>query len=103
MVIMDPYSGEIKAIGGAVGEKTLNDAWNYATDSKRQVGSSIKPLSAYGPALEYGLITQNTLVNDSPDIKLAGTRWYPYNDGGSYSGTEAPIFSNASKKCSVPT
>ena len=86
MVIMDPYTGDIKAIGGAVGEKTVNDAWNYATDSKRQVGSSIKPLSAYGPALEYGLITQNTLVNDSPDIHLSGTRWYPYNDGGSYSG-----------------
>ena len=86
MIIMDPYSGDIKAIAGAVGEKTVNDAWNYATDSKRQVGSSIKPLSAYGPALEYGLITQNTLVNDSPDVKLSGTRWYPYNDGGSYSG-----------------
>ena len=86
MIIMDPYTGEIKAIAGAVGEKTVNDAWNYATDSKRQVGSSIKPLSVYGPALEYGLITQNTLVNDSPDIRLAGTRWYPYNSPNTYAG-----------------
>ncbi|MCD7852679.1 MAG: penicillin-binding protein, partial [Oscillospiraceae bacterium] len=42
MVIIDPYTGEIKAVGGAVGEKTLNDAWNYATDTRRQGGSSIK-------------------------------------------------------------
>ena len=86
MVIEDPYTGEIKAIAGAVGEKTVNDAWNYATDSKRQVGSSIKPLAVYGPALEYGLITQNTLVNDSPNIKLAGTTWYPYNSPNTYAG-----------------
>lgn len=84
MVLMDPYTGEVKAIAGAVGIKKVNDAWNYATDSKRQVGSSIKPLSVYGPALEYGLITQNTLVDDSPDIKLSGTRWYPYNSPNTY-------------------
>lgn len=84
MVIVDPYNGEIKAIGGAVGKKEVNDAWNYATDSVRQVGSSIKPLSVYGPALEYGLITQTTLVNDSPEIQLSGTNFYPRNDDGSY-------------------
>ena len=83
LVVMDPYTGEIKAVGGAVGEKTLNDAWNYATDSKRQVGSSIKPLAVYGPALEYGLITQNTLVNDSPTVVLDGKpNWLPRNAGG---------------------
>ena len=84
MMIVDPYTGEIKAIGGAVGEKTANAVWNYATDSRRQVGSSIKPLSVYGPALEYGLITQNTLVNDSRDVKLSGTNWYTRNADGSY-------------------
>ncbi|MBE6914540.1 MAG: transglycosylase [Ruminococcaceae bacterium] len=86
MMVIDPYTGMVKAIAGAVGEKTVNDAWNYATDSKRQVGSSIKPLSVYGPALEYGLITQNTLVNDSADIKLDGTVWYPYNSPNVYAG-----------------
>lgn len=86
MMIVDPYTGEIKGVAGAIGEKTVNDAWNYAIDSKRQVGSSIKPLSVYGPALEYGLITQNTLVNDSPDIKLSGTSWYPRNTPNRYDG-----------------
>ena len=87
MMVIDPYTGEVKAIAGAVGEKTVNDAWNYATDSKRQVGSSIKPLSVYGPALENNLITQNTLVNDSPDIVLSGKPgWLPRNSPNRYDG-----------------
>ena len=86
MMICDPYTGAIRAVAGAVGEKTANKVWNYALDSKRQVGSSIKPLSVYGPALEYGLITQTTLVNDSADVRLSGTSWYPRNAPNSYSG-----------------
>ena len=86
MMIVDPFTGDIKGMAGAVGAKTTPDAWNYAIDSKRQVGSSIKPLAVYGPALEYGLITQNTLVNDSPDVKLSGTTWTTRNSGDSYSG-----------------
>lgn len=101
MVIIDPYTGEIKAVGGAVGEKTLNDAWNYATDSRRQVGSSIKPLSVYGPALEYGLITQTTLVNDSPSITLSGTSWYPRNSPNTYSGIITIRYALAQSKNTV--
>ena len=86
MMILNPYNGDIVAMAGAVGEKTTPDAWNYATDAKRQVGSSIKPLSAYGPALEYGLITQTTLVNDSPNIRLSGTSWYTRNSPNTYDG-----------------
>ncbi len=85
IVIMDPFTGEIQALSGGVGEKTGNYVLNRI-DSQRPAGSSIKPLSAYGPALEYGLITQNTLVDDSPDIELRGTWWYPRNAGGGYSG-----------------
>lgn len=86
IVIMDPYTGEIVALSGGVGEKTRNFGFNRATDSERPCGSSIKPLSSYGPALEYGYITQTTLVNDSPEITLRGTSWYPTNSGGGYSG-----------------
>ena len=86
-MIMDPYTGEIKAIGGDVGEKTRNFGWNYATDAHRPAGSSIKPISVYGPAMDLGLITQSTLVDDSDDIVLNGKpNWYPRNSGGVYSG-----------------
>jgi len=81
-MVVDPYTGEIKAIGGGVGEKNRNFGWNYATDAHRPAGSSIKPLASYGPAMDLGLITESTLVDDSPDIRLTGTRWYPRNSGG---------------------
>ena len=84
-VVLDPYTGEIKAIGGAIGEKDRNFGWNYATDALRPAGSSIKPLAVYGPAMDLGLISESTLVNDSPDVALSGTWWYPRNAGG-YSG-----------------
>jgi penicillin-binding protein 1A len=85
IVIMDPYTGNIVALAGGVGEKTLNFGLNRIY-SQRPPGSSIKPLAVYGPAIEYGLITQNTLVDDSPDITLSGTWWYPRNSGGGYKG-----------------
>ncbi len=81
IVIMDPYTGKIVALSGGTGVKDRSRGLNRI-DSQRPPGSSIKPLSVYGPALEYGMITQNTLVNDSPDIKLQGTTWYPRNAGG---------------------
>ena len=90
IVIMNPYDGRILALEGGVGEKTrsfeLNravpvsvDGFNYG-GATRSPGSSIKPLSAYAPAINEGLITPDTTVNDSPNIHLSGTDWYPHND-----------------------
>ena len=78
IVIMDPYTGEIKGMSGGTGKKTINFGTNRATQSKRPPGSSIKPIATYGPAMELGL----TQVNDAADIKLSGTSWYPKNSGG---------------------
>ncbi len=87
IVIMDPYTGNIVAMSGGVGEKEINFGTNRATQSQRPAGSSIKPLSVYGPALEYGFISQNTLVNDSPNIELEGIKgWFPYNSPNTYDG-----------------
>ena len=86
IVIIDPYTGDIVALSGGTGEKEANFILNRATDTTRPPGSSIKPLSAYGPAMELGLITQNTLVNDSANIRLSGTSWYPRNSGGGNRG-----------------
>ena len=82
IAVMDPYTGEIKGLSGGTGKKTINFGTNRATQSKRPPGSSIKPIATYGPAMELGLITQYTQVNDAPDIKLTGTSWYPKNSGG---------------------
>ena len=84
IVILDPYNGDIVALCGGVGEKTINFGLNRATGAWRSPGSSIKPIASYGPAMELGLITQTTAVNDAPKsiIKLSGTGWYPNNSGG---------------------
>ena len=87
IVIMNPYTGEIVALSGGVGEKSASFETNRATQSQRPAGSSIKPLASYGPALEYGFITQNTLVRDEGDIELDGVKnWFPSNSPNIYDG-----------------
>ncbi len=85
IVIVDPYTGDIVGMSGGVGEKTMSLTLNRATQSLRPPGSALKPLSVYGPALDLGVTWPDEIVDDSPDIELSGTDWYPKNDGG-YSG-----------------
>ena len=66
MIIIDPYSGDILAVAGAVGSKNANRLQNFATETVRPAGSVIKPLSVYGPALEEGLINWATVYDDVP-------------------------------------
>jgi len=80
MVVIDPKTGGIKGIVGGVGVKTESRGLNRATQSKRQPGSSIKPISAYAPSLEHGKITAATIITDAP---LTIGTWSPKN---SYSG-----------------
>ena len=85
IVIMEPYTGKILALSGGVGEKNANFLLNRVR-TQRPAGSSIKPIASYGPAVELGYITPNTLVNDAAGIRLSGTSWYPSNDGGGHFG-----------------
>ena len=66
MIIIDPYSGDILAVAGAVGEKKANRLQNFATETVRPAGSVIKPLSVYAPALEEGLINWASVYDDVP-------------------------------------
>jgi len=86
VVLLDPYTGEIKALSGGIGEKTGNLVFNRAVDALRPPGSAIKPIAVYGPAIDQGLISPSTLVDDNPDLKLSGTSWYPRNAGGGNAG-----------------
>lgn len=65
MVVIDPYTGQIKGMAGGIGKKTASRGLNRATQSTRQPGSSIKPLSVYSPALETGKITAASIITDS--------------------------------------
>ena len=81
MVVMD-YSGRIAGIVGGAGKKTENRSLNRATQSVRQPGSSIKPLTVYSPAIEYNTITWSTMIQDKA-ITVNGQLW-PQNSNGSH-------------------
>lgn len=72
IVVMDQYTGKVKAIVGGRGEKTTSLSLNRATDSTRQPGSCFKILSAYAPALDVGGYTLATTIEDEP---------FKYNSG----------------------
>ena len=84
IVIADPYTGEIKALSGGTGEKRRNMLLNRATMSRRPPGSSIKPISAYAPAMENRILTPDTKYDDSEFARLSGTDWMPRNDNRKY-------------------
>ncbi len=87
IVVMNPYDGRILGISGGIGPKTINFGLNRATGTYRSPGSSIKPIASYGPAVDLGLITPDTLVVDSQSISLKGTSWFPMNDDRNSYGT----------------
>ena len=81
ITIMD-YQGRIVAIVGGTGKKTGDRVKNRAATSFRQPGSSIKPLTVYGPCVDKGYIRSGnaTVLNEAitlPD----GTLW-PRNYAG---------------------
>lgn len=71
MVIMDFHNGEVKGLVGGRGEKHGDLVFNRATQAFRQPGSCIKPLVAYGPALDLGLVKPSTIIVDEP-LKVGG-------------------------------
>ncbi len=79
ITIMD-YSGRVVGMVGGTGEKEAFRGLNRATDSPRQPGSSIKPLSVYAPCIENNICTYSTKVQNY-GIRLGSSRW-PRNFGG---------------------
>ncbi len=84
IVIIDNTTGDIVAMAGGVGEKTVHDAYNCATDATLQPGSAIKPLSVYAPAFELGAITPASVIDDLPLYYVDETP-FPRNDTKTYS------------------
>ena len=66
VVIIDHKTGQVLATVGALGEKTDVFGLNRATQSKRQTGSSMKPLAVIVPGLAEGILTAGTVYDDIP-------------------------------------
>ena len=72
--VLDSETGKVLAIGAGRNRK-IGD-FNYATQGKRQPGSTAKPLFDYGPGIEYNNWSTYTLFADQP---------YSYSNGRSIS------------------
>ncbi len=83
IVVIDNETGDIVAIAGGVGEKIVHDGLNRAVDSELQSGSSIKPISVYGPAFNIDGYSPATVIKDLP-LKYNGSTGWPKNDNRKY-------------------
>ncbi|KXI24026.1 penicillin-binding protein 1A [Photobacterium sanguinicancri] len=84
-IAVSPQNGAVQAMVG--GFNFIHSKFNRATQSVRQVGSSIKPF-IYSAALDNGM-TLATLVNDAPINRWdesQGTAWRPKNSPPTYNG-----------------
>ena len=85
IVIIDNKTGDVVAVAGGVGEKQGSLILNRATQSYLSPGSTIKPVSVYAPALELGLITPATVMDDTP-YSFTDARHWPKNFDSIYRG-----------------
>lgn len=82
MTIMD-YEGRVVGIIGQAGPKTGNRVLNRASDSLRQPGSTIKPLSVYAPAIDLNYINWSTKMLDYA-FPYQGSSLWPRNVDRTY-------------------
>ena len=92
-VVLDYRSGEVKAIVGGRTAPTKRKTLNRATDMNMPVGSSIKPIAVYAPAIDMGAGAGAVLYNMPLPVKGwkgdNGKDTWPKNYGGSsYRGPE---------------
>lgn len=77
------------AILGMIEGRDFNiEQMNYATQMVRQPGSTMKPISAYLPALDAGLIQPAGILDDAPIILKDGGKGFhiPKNANNRYQG-----------------
>lgn len=87
MCIMD-YDGNIVAQMGSRHPKVANLGFNVISDGGVNMGSSLKPLVAYAPAMKDDRIYWDQVRIDEPKIKLedSSKKNWPSNYGKTYSG-----------------
>lgn len=92
-VVLDYRTGELKAIVGSRTRPTVRKTLNRATDMQMPVGSSIKPIGVYAPAIELGASPASIVYNMPLPISgwkdSDGKDSWPRNyGGGGYAGPE---------------
>ncbi|QOR37565.1 penicillin-binding protein 1A [Billgrantia diversa] len=84
IVVMAPRTGAILALQG--GFSFNASKFNRAVQAQRQSGSIFKPF-VFLAALDTGLMTASTVVNDAPVVMHDGSSlWRPVNSSGDFLG-----------------
>ena len=87
-VVLDQHTGELKAIIGSRDEPTTQKSLNRAYQSRMPVGSSIKPITVYGPAFDAGCGLGTIIENIPVAIPGWGTaKGHPTTSVGTYGPT----------------
>lgn len=71
VAVVEVSTGKLIAVGA--GRNRTAGGYNMATQAKRQIGSTAKPLFDYGPGMEYLGWNTYTLFDDSPHTYSNGT------------------------------
>lgn len=69
------YDGSVLCTVGNVGEKKDSRITSFATTEPRQIGSTMKPISTYGLALESDTIHWGSQYRDEPIMEVKGRQW----------------------------
>lgn len=92
--VYDYRTGELKAIVGGRYKPTARKTLNRASDMNMPVGSSIKPLTVYAPAIDLGASPASIAYN--MPVPIAGWRdssgkdsWPQNYGGGGYKGPQS--------------
>ncbi|KRE90522.1 carboxypeptidase [Paenibacillus sp. Soil766] len=73
-IMIDSKTGAIQ--GMIEGRDFFDEQLNHATQAYRQPGSTMKPIAAYIPALEKGVLQPATIVDDIPIILKDGVKGF---------------------------
>lgn len=88
VVIIDQNTGLVKALVGGRGKKEGSFTLNRATYTRRQPGSTFKPLTVYGPAIDNSAMTLATVFDNEPYQYRNGVEVGNWDSDYGYSGLE---------------
>ena len=98
VAVLESSSGKILAIGNGrnINSRTQGQArqYNYATQIKRQPGSTAKPLFDYGPGIEYNNWSTYEIFDDAP---------YSYSNGRSIKNWDGGYFGKITLRRALST
>ena len=99
-VALEPKTGGVRGVVGQVADndKTGFRNFNYATQSKRSPGSTIKPLVVYTPAVEAGWVLNKQLDNHT----MQYDSYKVDNYAGIKTSREVPMYQALAESLNLP-